>query len=230
MFTPFPSSHTLTRHSPLSAPLMVHPLCRLRYHCLVSFLLALWGSVLGVNRTIDDKYGDSVTGRVPEYLPSSWQSGDTCSGCHVQLDHSQCHNGTWRDKTFNTGDEPTFVRVQFNGTAVYVYHILAPQIPGSDTRTNLSFTLDGVPDPTSYLWNPTASDPGYRYNELVYANTNLINAQHTLEIHLVGAVSLALFDYIVYNFEDNPSVRVPFNETVKCTADRSTLPTPLIAN
>lgn len=207
---------------------MVHPLCRLRYHCLVSFLLALWGSVLGVNRTIDDKYGDSVTGRVPEYLPSSWQSGDTCSGCHVQLDHSQCHNGTWRDKTFNTGDEPTFVRVQFNGTAVYVYHILAPQIPGSDTRTNLSFTLDGVPDPTSYLWNPTASDPGYRYNELVYANTNLINAQHTLEIHLVGAVSLALFDYIVYNFEDNPSVRVPFNETVKCTADRSTLPTPLI--
>ncbi len=176
--------------------------------CILLFALFLdWGQALSVNRTIDNRYGDSVTGQLPLYMPGPWSEGDQCPGCHAQPDPKQCYNGTWSDTTHHDGlDDGQNVTVQFTGTAVYAYHVLAPPIIYTDTLTNLSFTLDGTPVlGPNFVWDPPASQQEYQYNVPVYVNESLENTDHTLVIHLVGPVSLGLFDYVVYTFDDGIS-------------------------
>ncbi|KAH9911286.1 uncharacterized protein BXZ73DRAFT_82907 [Epithele typhae] len=98
--------------------------------------LAILAAVLGacrargVNRTIDDYYGDSVTGVVPMYYtpPANWTDGNTCAnGCHVNrnnVDTSKAFNRTWHDSTWYPGHRETgdqSIAITFNGTAVWVY-------------------------------------------------------------------------------------------------------------
>ncbi|KAI0760675.1 hypothetical protein C8Q74DRAFT_1441246 [Fomes fomentarius] len=200
----------------------------LRCHILLFALLIEWGRALSVNRTIDNRYGDSVTGQLPLFMPDPWSEGDQCPGCHAQPDPKQCHNGTWSDTTHHDGlDDGRNVTVQFTGTAVYAYHILSPPIIWTDTLTNLSFTLDGTPVPgPNFVWDPPASEQEYQYNVPVYVNESLENTDHTLVIHLVGPVSLGLFDYVVYTFDDgaSPSTTTSTNPSPTPT---TTVPSPV---
>ena len=46
-------------------------------------------AALAVNRTIDDQFGDSVTGALPVYSPENiWTQGNQCS-CFAQPDYEQ---------------------------------------------------------------------------------------------------------------------------------------------
>lgn len=161
------------------------------------------------NITIDDEYGDSVTGQKPQYYspPGSnpWAQGSTCGRCHIQLDPTQVHNGTWHDATYySTLSSDTYtVILQFTGIAVYVYGVLANQVPDSDTETYLDFTLDDVSH-RPFEHDPTPSTH-FTYNALVFSKTGLDNTEHTLQILLDGplfAASLFLFDYAVYTVVD----------------------------
>lgn len=69
-----------------------------------------------LNATIDDSYGDSRTGFLPEYQPiDAWQTGHNCSSCgNTPDDRTQIHNGTWHYATSTTVSRPN-VTVNFQG-------------------------------------------------------------------------------------------------------------------
>ena len=176
---------------------------RLPARCLL-LLFAAYTHARSTNRTIDDEYGDSVTGLAPEYSPpGAWHQGSTCQACFVQLDGSQVLEGSWHDTTHHGGDpEPRSITMRFNGTAVYVYGVLANNVPFTDTLTNLTFAIDGAQVGT-FVHEPTNSTL-FDYNVPVYVNPELENLEHTLEIQAVGdsTPSLILFDYVVYTYTD----------------------------
>lgn len=81
----------------------------------VRFLLLLWAvSTLpefwctrAELRTIDDTYGDSVTGAKPVYSSGGkdcWNQGPGCTACVLQPDPSKAYNGTWHETTSNMCD------------------------------------------------------------------------------------------------------------------------------
>ncbi|KAH9912312.1 uncharacterized protein BXZ73DRAFT_107513 [Epithele typhae] len=183
-------------------------------------LLVVLVAVLGdcqareVNRTIDDYYGDSVTGVVPIYKPTAeWADGNTCDACYVNssnVDISKVFKGTWHDSTWypvNTGERS--ITLTFNGTAVWVYMILANQIQSTSTTTNLAFSLDEIP--RGKFMHPPDKTNDVLYQQLVFEKTGLALQTHSLEITGTGnEASLMLFDNVVYTaFEadyptDNP--------------------------
>ena len=112
---------------------------------------------------------------------------------------------TWHDSTYGPapgGPLNSSMSVTFNGTAVYVYNILANVIPYTTTLTNLTFLVDGrlrgffshIPDPTL---------PAIMYRALVFFETGLSNEEHTLVMMTSDALqsSLVLFDYVIYTIE-----------------------------
>ncbi|KAI0760664.1 hypothetical protein C8Q74DRAFT_246112 [Fomes fomentarius] len=181
----------------------------LKLRCVLIFaLFAEWGLAISVNRTIDDTYGDSVTGWLPHFMPNSWVKGAPCS---------DCHNGTVSEIIYYDGsDDGRNITMQFTGTSVYVYHILIQSL------TNLSFTLDEA-SAGSYLWVPTASAHDPQYNVPVYVNEGLENREHTLVTHLVGPASIGRFDYVVYTFDDGVS---PSSEPMSILQAPTVTPTP----
>jgi hypothetical protein len=67
---------------------------------LIFILLASLSGVLAAsNRTIDDEFGDVVTGFQPVYQPASaWNFGPDCSACNLgpgSFNESNILNGTW---------------------------------------------------------------------------------------------------------------------------------------
>ncbi|KZT24560.1 hypothetical protein NEOLEDRAFT_1094376 [Neolentinus lepideus HHB14362 ss-1] len=159
------------------------------------------------NRTIDDQYGDEVSGLVPGYSPAaSWAQGSTCTGCFIHADPSQAYRGTWHDSTHTPGDaEPRVIYISFNGTAIYAYCILANYVQYTTTLTNLTFRLDGNGVGENYVHVPTTST-SFQYNVPVYVNDSIPNGQHTLEIEATGDTnsSLVLFDYATYTYDSDP--------------------------
>lgn len=155
-----------------------------------------------MNHTIDDQGDDSTSGFSLLYSPSDgWSDGQSCPTCKIQLDPSQCHNGTWSDTTAYPGTT-RMITAQFNGTAVYVYGIIANMITGIITLTNLTFLIDGIPSGT-FSHYPTTSTV-FEYNVLLYSNTSLQNAEHTIVMNASSDpnASLVLFDYLVYTSLD----------------------------
>ena len=69
-----------------------------------------------VNRTIDDYFGDSVTGRQVEYS-GYWNVGQTCVVCAIHPDANEAYAGTWHDVTSNYPNTSIadYMTVQFNG-------------------------------------------------------------------------------------------------------------------
>ena len=57
--------------------------------------------VHGEIRTIDDTYGDSVTGALPTYSDTDCWHQNPCANCSLKPDASQAHNGTWHDTSSN---------------------------------------------------------------------------------------------------------------------------------
>lgn len=95
------------RNKPLGLPL------RLTFLIIViqqTFSLAF---AMRINRTIDDTYGDSITGLQVVY--SGWNTGQLCPGCAVQPDASATFEGSWHDTTSWNGDAPPSATMRFNG-------------------------------------------------------------------------------------------------------------------
>ncbi|KAI1796043.1 hypothetical protein LXA43DRAFT_650080 [Ganoderma leucocontextum] len=178
---------------------------------MLSLFLALFLYAASVhselsNFTIDDEFGDETTGLKPIYSPiGDWEQGLTCITCginifEIPLDTSQIYQSTWHDATHRADEDDTNITVSFNGSAVYVYHIVANSIPYVDTVTQLSFVLDGE---FVGQYNHTPDSSGIiMYNVPVFVDTALSNTAHILVIRGGGRESLILFDYVVYTSED----------------------------
>ncbi|KAH9930961.1 uncharacterized protein B0H18DRAFT_872467 [Fomitopsis serialis] len=154
-------------------------------------------------RTIDDTYGDSVTGVLPTY-GANWNAGQTCSGCAVQPSPSGTYRGTWHDTTSDNPNSTTghAVTLEFTGTAISVYCILVNSgSPYVTIASYISFEMDGDPAGT-YTHNPdtSAGAAQYVYNATVFSQTGLSNASHTLLMNATqgSQASLVLFDWAMY--------------------------------
>jgi hypothetical protein len=89
-------------------------------------LFSLLGSGLAalVNRTIDDQYGDSITGATPVYAPKAlWTQGALCQSCGAQPDPTMVFNRTWHDSTYTVEDgQQRTITISFNGMSkLYFY-------------------------------------------------------------------------------------------------------------
>ena len=174
---------------------------------LIQVLRVHPGSAFLVNRTIDDKFGDSISQVAPLYLPSNvrWDQGNTCLGClvnHTFVDVSRAFDGTWHDSTYSGIGYPEHsITFNFTGTAVYVYHLLANTVPKTTTLTNLSFHIDGAL--VGLFKHEPDSSSDILYHVLVYANASIPNAEHVMEIRAGGTdASLMLFDFVEYTAEE----------------------------
>ncbi|KAF7298899.1 hypothetical protein MIND_00837900 [Mycena indigotica] len=154
------------------------------------------------NRTIDDTNGDSVTGAKPVYYPPGPWQGPSCTGCAIQPDVGQVFEGTYSAMTYRTTMGVMNITMDFTGTAIYVYFVLANyQGPGVTTETEAAFTVDGVQH-GSFSHVPTTVQE-LLYNQLVFRLTGLQNAPHTLVVATQADTDLYLvFDYAIYTFED----------------------------
>ena len=175
------------------------------------------------NRTIDDYWGDSVTGALPVYSVN-WNYGQNCTICRVRPTLSETFDNTWHDTTSNspsttghyvtlkfTGAEALItVRIVYDvdkaassspGTAIWIYVILANSAAASYDIifTNVTFVLDDVIAGTyDHVPSPTASQ--YEYNVTAFSKTGLDNKDHSLVMTAVqGSMpSLLLFDWAMY--------------------------------
>jgi hypothetical protein len=85
----------------------------------ILLLLVLLRGVFALisNVTVDDEYGDEVTGAKPSYSPSAdWSEGTNCTGCLALPDPSFAYDHTWHDTTQDVADPAVrFVNYTFNG-------------------------------------------------------------------------------------------------------------------
>ncbi|KAL1951072.1 hypothetical protein VTO73DRAFT_221 [Trametes versicolor] len=188
----------------------------MRLFALCFLVLAVACTATPVNHTIDDRYGDSITGVIPTYRPpGDWTHGDECISCNLYpanlghtsssgapVDPAQAFNGTWHYTTWLPGSLRRNITVQFVGQAVYVFNIIANVVLSATTNTTLTFSLDGeIVGHYSHL--PDPSGPDLMYNVAVYSNHSLPYGDHTLVISAEGkGPSLVLFDYVVYTADD----------------------------
>lgn len=172
-----------------------------------------------VNVTVDDQYGDSLSGTIPTYTPASkWATGPQCTACSAQPDPFWTFNYTWHDSTNQVGDRPSVITYNFTGkscnivqkapvtkastgTAVYAFFILANQYSltaNGTSYTSLFFILDDKYEGT-FIHQPDQVSQ-YYYNMPLFVKTDLDNKEHTIVINSIAAsqASLTLFDYLVY--------------------------------
>ncbi|KAJ7650803.1 hypothetical protein FB45DRAFT_732028 [Roridomyces roridus] len=166
------------------------------------------------NRTIDDTNGDSVTGAVPVYTPEAVWDGPSCNGCAILPNRAQTFDGTYHAATYNsglrdmeismsfTGASPCSSRSlaikRFAGVAIYVFFILANHVAdGITTTTAANFSIDGTYRGTFNHTPSTSTD--FEFDALVFAQTGLENATHTLVISTQGPNDIYVnFDYAKY--------------------------------
>lgn len=85
---------------------------------LLPLLMVLDTSLAGRNATIDDQWGDELTGLVPVLTPANeWQQGAECAGCQLKPNASLAYDHTWHDSTWDPVRRPIPPAVQllFNG-------------------------------------------------------------------------------------------------------------------
>ncbi|KAJ3995092.1 hypothetical protein F5050DRAFT_1769584 [Lentinula boryana] len=162
-------------------------------------------------RYIDDQDGDSVTGIVPIYSPSTyWQQGASCFLCEFDPDPSKTFHGTWHDITHETADPPATVEFGFTGITLDVYCLLPNfefegELLGDYTSNyNLSFVLDGQPVGQIFTHESDLSGD-IRYNVSVLSLNNLAPVPHTFA--MIGASTVdrltIQFDYAKYTFDND---------------------------
>ncbi|KAJ6548791.1 hypothetical protein B0H19DRAFT_952955 [Mycena capillaripes] len=148
------------------------------------------------NRTIDDFHGDSVTGVLPVYA-GSWNVDSNCTTCYVQLDASQVFDHTWHDSSQRAVKVQNSVTLEFTGTAIYFFGIVANTVLHGTTNhtypANVTFTLDGA-FAGRYIHTPDTSFADF-YSVPMLSSEGLSNKAHTLVVTFVG---LLLFDFAIY--------------------------------
>src|SRR5262245_3177183 len=93
------------------------------YLCAFLFFLSALRSVGGtqINRTIDDQFGDSVTGAKVQYLPTSfngglvWKTSSNCGDCAIVPDSSKAFNNTWTSATYYSSLDHISAGFNFQG-------------------------------------------------------------------------------------------------------------------
>ncbi|TFY56141.1 hypothetical protein EVJ58_g7816 [Rhodofomes roseus] len=171
------------------------------------FLLSLLStriSATATNRTIDDYYGDSVTGLLPVYS-NNWNYGPTCSVCEAHPEANLTFDASWHDATSNSSSNSTAhnITLTFTGTAIWVYGIMLNALPPPMVVfTNVSFILDGAASGT-FVHVPNPAQEEVEYNVTIYNKTELENAEHTLVMTMVPVqdpnTSVLLFDWAMYS-------------------------------
>lgn len=76
------------------------------------------------NRTIDDNYGDSVTGAKPTYS-DGWNYGPECTGCLMKPALNETFDRSWHDVTASATD-PAPRNVTLTFTGAYMLDSLYP--------------------------------------------------------------------------------------------------------
>ncbi|TFK19158.1 hypothetical protein FA15DRAFT_222209 [Coprinopsis marcescibilis] len=66
-------------------------------------------------RTIDDTYGDSVTGIRPVYTPDGGWADHDCSGCAFKPSPAEVFNGTYHESTYRPQIGPLTIQITFKG-------------------------------------------------------------------------------------------------------------------
>ncbi|KAI0925162.1 hypothetical protein AcW2_005843 [Taiwanofungus camphoratus] len=157
------------------------------------------------NVTIDDTYGDEITGQQPIYTPSSdWDQGEICTGCALHPNPLNAFYHTWHDSTYAPTLRPGIptITLLFSGTAIYIFCIVPTTSPFNsevETGMQLIFTLDNQPA-GQFVHDPDNSSVfDYAYNFPVYVNESLAiplpGIQHNLTIQ---SFLVNLFDYAIY--------------------------------
>ncbi|EMD41686.1 hypothetical protein CERSUDRAFT_102093 [Gelatoporia subvermispora B] len=189
---------------------------------LLSLLFTVFVSA-DQNVTVDDTFGDPITGEQFVYSPTTgsdsiWNVGQTCTGCLAQPDPSQTYNNSWHDGTTGVMT-PMSASLSFEGTALYVYCIIAHSAPDSGFRTDtdLSFSIDNEVRGGFYENQPLSDglEPTYDYNVLVFSIDSLSQDRHQFTMENVN-VSLVLLDYVIYT-TNNEDIGVP-----SCSTDPGT--------
>ncbi|KAJ3993791.1 hypothetical protein F5050DRAFT_1810195 [Lentinula boryana] len=166
-------------------------------------------SSIGVNRSIDDTLGDSVTGDRPTYLPDTlgvWED-NTCLDCALAPNTSKAFDGTYTAATYNPDLKNISISFAFTGTAIYVYFILANNPdPGISASTAANFTLDGnLVSTFTHSPDSSSSAPDFYFNDsaLAFSKTSMKNATHQMVISTSGLNSnyYLNFDYALYTFQ-----------------------------
>ncbi|KAF9456999.1 hypothetical protein BDZ94DRAFT_1176523 [Collybia nuda] len=173
---------------------------------ILSFICAPTQALV-TNYTIDDSSPDPRTGNSIVYSPdTSWNSATLCQGaggpssCNAQPDKSAVSGGTWHECTFmrEKNNFPLTATVQFEGIAVYVYCVLAPE--STFGISDMTFTLDG--EDMDQFTQEAPADVDYQYNVLVFSRFALSPGSHELKISngkLNAKKSFIILDRIIYS-------------------------------
>jgi len=188
------------------------------HHCSSS-------TALLVNTTIDDDGVDPNTGLGVTYAPaSSWSRGQACTTCFARPDPSVALLGTWHDSTYSFGEPVISATVQFQGSALYVYCILAPITPDTGTDSYMSMFIDHELVGT-FIQSPT--QVANYTSTLVYQNTSISSGSHLFVLQNGNTNTrindtLMLFDYLIYSRDDDEA---PLTPSSTSTGSLSTSPT-----
>lgn len=170
------------------------------------------------NITIDDLYGDPVTGAQFNYT-GSWNEGQLCGRCFARPDPAKMYEETWHDTTrgngpvmsasvifpgmfLDSGLLNSAALTIMTGTALWVYGVLAhagTDTPTFGTAVNLTFLIDGETS-GSFMVDPSASDgpnSTYDYDIVLFQQRSLSDMQHNFTL-LNGMGSFVILDRLVY--------------------------------
>ncbi|KAJ8474394.1 hypothetical protein ONZ45_g15966 [Pleurotus djamor] len=183
-------------------------------------ILAHFAAAAPRNVTIDDEYGDERTLEVPRYAPDGgWAQGSGCPGCLQLDDKNRAIRGTWHDSTHHPNDPTRSITFNFNGSAIYVYCIIANKYKeGVDTLASYTFTIDG--DLVGRFDHAPEDTPTFYYNSLVYHNSSIPPGPHTFSFIADSQenTTLILFDYAQYTVEiEDPPSNVAANSPTNTT-------------
>ena len=194
---------------------------------LILFLVLPATRAALVNYTIDDTFGDSVTGAKPVYLPASPWAGPGCTTCEIVPIKALAFDGTWTAATYNPSlfnnmnITFSFTGWKFSlhnclqllifakllrfvtGISIWVFFILANNntSPGVTSNTQCNFTLDGKLVST-FNHQPNESTDALQYNATAFTTSGLSNSQHQLVISTNDFPSFSFlnFDYAIYTY------------------------------
>ncbi|KAG5653539.1 hypothetical protein H0H81_012480 [Sphagnurus paluster] len=155
------------------------------------FLFYIRHAAAATNRTIDDTFGDSVTGDGVVYFPeSAWIKN--CQNCPLA---NIAFRGTSTTLSFKPNLGTATMELSFSGTALYVYFILSNSARFAALRLN--YTLDGR-SAGSFTHVPAGtSEPQFR--ALVFLIKGLPNTNHKFIASSFDNVDPYLtFDYAAY--------------------------------
>ncbi|KAF9002729.1 hypothetical protein BDQ17DRAFT_1425684 [Cyathus striatus] len=164
--------------------------------------------VLELNYTIDDGFGDSLTKKMPIYIPDEWQNQTTCGDCTIRPDLSQAFMATYTAITYYPYMKNASITIEFEGIAIYVFFILPnKQHPGTTTYSAASFTIDGQ-IVGNFSHSPDLSTTEILYNQMVFKKTDLPNGTHQLVVSttLTDMNTWVNFDYAIYTQVTDDSV------------------------